>query len=186
MVSTRPFISKFSSPFIHHLVTVPRALIAIGINVAFVFYYYYYYYFTPHCCVCLWFFIGGWMTANLLWSPRLLIFLLYFAMLWCGWFWFFFWFLILSVFYSKCSELFQIHRLELVSPSTLYSTIHFFSSLAMFKYLPISTFSFIFILWPTGRPVSQPAGQPTNTAISTRRQVIFFFNQHGVWLSGRD
>ena len=35
MVSTRPLISKSSSPFINSLVTVPRAPIAIGINLTF-------------------------------------------------------------------------------------------------------------------------------------------------------
>ena len=35
MVSTRPFISKSSRPFINPLVTVPRAPIIIGINVTF-------------------------------------------------------------------------------------------------------------------------------------------------------
>ena len=37
MVSTRPFISKSSSPFINSLVTVPRAPIITGINVSFMF-----------------------------------------------------------------------------------------------------------------------------------------------------
>ena len=37
MVSSRPLISKFSSPFINPLVTVPRAPITIGINVTFMF-----------------------------------------------------------------------------------------------------------------------------------------------------
>ena len=37
MVSTRPFISKSSSPFIDPLVIVPRAPITIGINVSFMF-----------------------------------------------------------------------------------------------------------------------------------------------------
>ena len=37
MMSTRPFISKSSSPFINPLVTVPRASIIIGINVTFLF-----------------------------------------------------------------------------------------------------------------------------------------------------
>ena len=35
MVSTSPFISKSSSPFINSFVTVPRALIRIGITVIF-------------------------------------------------------------------------------------------------------------------------------------------------------
>ena len=68
MVSTRPLISKSSSPFIHPLVIVPRAPITIGITVTYMFhsffqfpskvrllilrfaffhyYYYYYYYYT--------------------------------------------------------------------------------------------------------------------------------------------
>ena len=37
MVSTRSVISKSSSPFINPSVTVPRALITIGINVSFMF-----------------------------------------------------------------------------------------------------------------------------------------------------
>ena len=37
MVSTLRFISKSTNPFIYHLVTVPRALIKIGINVTFMF-----------------------------------------------------------------------------------------------------------------------------------------------------
>ena len=37
MVSTHPFISKSSSPFINHSVAVPRALITTGINVTFMF-----------------------------------------------------------------------------------------------------------------------------------------------------
>ena len=37
MISTRSFISKFSSPFINPLVTVPRGPIIIGINVTFMF-----------------------------------------------------------------------------------------------------------------------------------------------------
>ena len=37
MVSTCPFISKSSSPFINPLVTVPRAPITIAINVTFMF-----------------------------------------------------------------------------------------------------------------------------------------------------
>ena len=37
MVSTRPLISKSSSPFNNPLVIVPRALIIIGINVTFIF-----------------------------------------------------------------------------------------------------------------------------------------------------
>ena len=38
MVSSRPLISKFSSPFINPLVIVPRAPITIGIIVTFMFY----------------------------------------------------------------------------------------------------------------------------------------------------
>ena len=38
MVSTRPIISKSSSPFMNPLVTVPRAPITIGITVTFMFY----------------------------------------------------------------------------------------------------------------------------------------------------
>ena len=37
MVSTRPLISKSSSPFINPLVTVPKAPITIGINIIFMF-----------------------------------------------------------------------------------------------------------------------------------------------------
>ena len=37
IVFTRPFLSESSSPFIHPLVTVPKAPIIIGINVTFMF-----------------------------------------------------------------------------------------------------------------------------------------------------
>ena len=87
IASTRPFISKSSSPFVNPLVTVPWAPITIGITVTFMFhsfffipsqvrgYYYYQYYYLLirvfHISVSWWSFTGVWVTASLLKSPWL-------------------------------------------------------------------------------------------------------------------
>ena len=61
------------------------------------------------------------------------------------------------------SGLFQVHQLQLVSPSPTRSTGFFFCFLARFKYMSIFSFSFIFTLWTFG------------TAKSTIRRILFLF-----------
>ena len=106
MVSTCPFISTFSSPFINTSVTIWKAPITIGITVTFMchsffnsqarsrylsffshsFSFIIYSFRVFHLSVSWWFFSGVWVTASLLKFPGLVSgFWPFSAMQWFGW-----------------------------------------------------------------------------------------------------
>ena len=70
-----------------------------------------------------WFFTGVWVTANLHMSPGLFLSILEdLTVLWSRWSRFFFWSPVPSISFPGLWELFQVHKLLSVSPSSSCST----------------------------------------------------------------
>ena len=116
MVSIRPLISKSSSPFNNSLVTLPLLLLLLLLLYSLRVF---------QTSVSWWSFTGVWVTACLLRIPAFFTeFRPISIMLWFGWCRVFVWFPILLVFsFSNPWRLFQVHQLQMVSPSPSYSKL---------------------------------------------------------------